>query len=538
MAERKNFPPKTYKGIIREIYNGIEMFHYKEHPDNLVEMLERSVARFGDREAVIDDNARLTYREFDHLCNNLAYSLRELGVKKGDRVAILMPNSWEFAASYYGIVRLGAIAVCLNWRCAAPELEYMLNDSEVTYLLMSPEYWETISSIRDKVPSLKGIYMRGQEAPKGTKLLDDLLKRDPGEKIVADPPVTQDDVAAIIYTSGTTGVPKGATQTHRNCVSNAMIAMKLADADETYKTLIIAPLFHVTGINAQLTAFLSIGGCSVLRPAFIPEDTLKTIQDEKINLGAGVVTMFYLLFYVPNWKDYDLSSLKYFILGGSPIPEVLFDQMIEALPNVKFGNVWGLTEATSIVSWNPHVDILRAPKSVGPPAPILEVKVMDENNNGLPRGEVGELCVKGPSVCKGYWNNPKATAETFVEGWLHTADLGYIDEDGYIYIADRMKDMIKSGGENIYCVEVENAIMQHPAVLETAVVGVPDPIMGDAVKAVIFLKPGMTATEDEIIEHCKKYIGSYKKPKFVVFTDTLLPKNPGGKVIKGLLKEM
>ncbi|UCD56508.1 MAG: AMP-binding protein, partial [Candidatus Hydrogenedentota bacterium] len=377
MSERKNLPAKAYEGIVRETHEGIEMFHYRDRPDNLVELLERSVRRFGNREAVVDDYARLTYNEFDSLCNTLAHSLRGLGVEKGDRVAILMPNSWEYAVAYYGIIRIGAIAVLLNWRCAAPELEYMINDSGTIHLLMSPEYWETIKSIRDRLPHVKGIYMRGDTVPGGTMGFDDLLRGGPKKRVVSEPPLTQTDGAAILYTSGTTGRPKGALQTHRSCVSNAMIASKLADGDETDRTLIIAPMFHVTGINSQLTAFLSIGGCSVIRPTFLPDDTLSKIQDEKITFGGGVAAMFFFLLNLPTWNDYDLSSLRYFLFGGSPVPVELFNQMIEALPHVKFGNVWGLTESTSIVTYNPHVDILRVPESVGPPVPIMEVSVMD-----------------------------------------------------------------------------------------------------------------------------------------------------------------
>jgi len=538
MAERRNFPPKAYEDIITEDYHGITMKHYRDHPDNLIDMLQGSVDKFGGREAVVDDNARLTYRDFDRLANNCAYMLREMGVNKGDRVAIMMPNSWEYAVAYYGIVRLGAISVNLNWRCAAPELEYMLKDSGAIYLLMSPKYWDAIKSIKDKLPDLRGIYMCGEEMPDGVKPFQYLLREDPGEKVAAEPAVTQDDVAAILYTSGTTGVPKGAMQTHRNLVSNACIASRLADGNEEDRTLVIAPMFHATGINSQLTAFLNIGGCSVIREAFVPDDTLKKISEEKITFGAGVAAMFVLLMMVPDWKEYDMSSLRYFVFGGSAVPVPLFEQIIEALPHVQFGNVWGLTESTSIVSWNPLEDILRVPDSVGPAAPILEVKVVDEGGKELPRGEIGELLVKGPSVVTGYWNKPEASAETFVDGWCHTGDLGYMDDDDYIWIMDRIKDMIISGGENIYCVEVENALLQHPAVLEAAVIGVPDELMGEAVKAVVFLRPGMTATEEEIIEHCKKHIASYKKPRSVVFTETLLPKNPGGKVIKSLLKDM
>ncbi len=538
MPERRNLPAKAYEGIVRETYDGVEMFHYRERPHNLIELLERSVKRFPRREAVVDDNARLTYEKFDRLCNNLAHALRNSGVKKGDRVAILMPNSWEYAVSYYGVIRIGAIAVLLNWRCAGPELEYMLNDSGAACLLMNSEYWATISSIRDRVAPLKRIYVAGGAPARDVGGFDELLKTGPGRKIVSAPPVTESDGAAILYTSGTTGRPKGALQTHRNCVSNAIIAGRIAEGDETDRTLIIAPLFHATGINSQLTAFLSVGGCSVIRPFFLPDDTLGKIQDEKITFGAGVAAMFYFLLNLPTWNDYDLSSLKYFVFGGSPVPVELFHQMVDALPHVRFGNVWGLTESTSIVTYNPHVDVLRVPESVGPPVPVMEVKVVNPDGIEVPTGEVGELCLKGPSATRQYWNNPEATKQTFVNGWVHTGDLGYKDEDGYVYIIDRLKDMIVSGGENIYCLEVENAIMQHPAVLDVAVVGVPDPIMQEAVKAAIVLKPGMTATDDEIREHCKTLIASYKKPKHIVFVDGMLPRNPGGKVIKAALRDI
>ncbi|RJP21368.1 MAG: long-chain-fatty-acid--CoA ligase [Candidatus Abyssobacteria bacterium SURF_5] len=536
VPERKNFPPKAYEGIVRENYEGIEMSHYRDRPNNLVELLARSVGSFPNREAVVDDNARLTYKDFDNLANNLAYYLQELGVKKGDRIAILMPNSWEFAVAYYGIIRIGAIAVLLNWRCSSSEIEYMLNDSGASYLLMNSEYWDKIKPVQKQL-RLKGIHCCGEAAPAATKPFGDLLKQAP-KSVKADPPVIQSDGAAILYTSGTTGRPKGALQTHRNCVSNAIIASRLAEGSETDRTLIIAPMFHATGINSQLTAFLSIGGCCVIRPFFLPNDTLAKIQEEKITFGAGVAAMFYFLLNLPDWADYDLSSLKYFFMGGSPVPVELFNQLAKALPHVKFGNVWGLTESTSIVTYNPHVDILRIPEAVGPPVPVLEVKVLDPDAKEQERGAVGELCVKGPSVVRGYWNNPEASRNTIIDGWLRTGDLGYMDEDGYVYIVDRIKDMIVSGGENIYCIEVENALMQHPAVLDAAVVGVPDPVMQEAVKAVICLKPGMTATENEIKEHCKKLIASYKKPKHVVFSDSMLPRNPGGKVLKSALKDM
>ena len=539
MDKLRHLPAALYEGIETEIYNGIEMRHYKKRPNNLVELLEKSVENFANREAVVDEKARLTYQEFDRLSNNLSASLRDHGMAKGDRVAILMPNCWEYAVAYYGIIRLGGIAVLLNWRCTAAELEYMLNDSSSSFLLTTPKFYQEIADIIPNLKYLNSIYCTNDASISGTISFEKEVKKEAASRINAESPVIEDDVAAILYTSGTTGRPKGTLQTHRNCVANALNASKLAEADETDRTLIIAPMFHATGINSQLTAFLYVGGCSVIRSAFVPQDTLTTIQKEKISFGAGVAAMFYLLLADPKWKSYDLSSLRSFVFGGSNVPVELFSQILGALPNVKFGNVWGLTECTSITTWNPHEDILRAPKSVGPPVPILDVKVVDpQNNQDMPYDEVGELCVKGPSVVKGYWNKQEATRQTFVNGWLHTGDLGYMDEDGYIYVVDRIKDMIVSGGENIYCLEVENAIMQHPAVFEVGVVGVPDPVMQEAVKAVVFLKQGIKATEQEIIDHCKSLIASYKKPKYVVFTKEPLPRNPGGKLLKTVLKDM
>lgn len=533
------FTIESFKGLAPEMFHGVEMRHYRERPSSLIEMLERSVAQYGDHEAVVDDNVRLTYKEFDGLCNNLAASLRDLGVKRGDRVGILMRNSWEYAVAYYGIAQLGAIAVLLNWRCAAPELEYMLKDSESVVLLMAMDFWSTISEIYENIDTLKNIYAVGENIPEAAGDFKDLIRNDPGEKIVADPPLREDDVAAILYTSGTTGLPKGAMQMHRNCIANAMNLALLTGGDRGGRTLIIAPMFHATAINGQLNTFIFRGGCSVIRPEFAPLDTLAKIQDEKITLGAGVATMFWIILNSTPYQDYDLSSLKFFIFGGSPVPVELFNQMIKAFPNVKFGNVYGLTEATSTSTLNAHEDIIRVPDSVGPPVPNLDIEIRDTvSNDPLPSGEVGEICVKGPTTVKGYLNKQEETAKTFVDGWVHTGDMGYLDDDGFLYVVDRLKDMIVSGGENIYSLEVENALMQHPSVMEAAVVGVPDERMQEAVKAVIFLKPGMTATEEEIIGHCKKVIASYKKPKHVVFTKEMLPKNPSGKVLKNLLKEM
>jgi acyl-CoA synthetase (AMP-forming)/AMP-acid ligase II len=539
MAARRNLPRQAYEGIVSETYNGIEVRAYADRPDNLAAMIEGSVERFGDREAVVDGPVRLTYKAFDRLSNNLAASLKERGVSKGDRVAILMPNSWEFAVSYLGIVRLGAIAVLLNWRCAGPELEYMLNDSGATCLLMHASYWATIEGVREKLNSVMRIYVQGDHVPEKTSAFPELIEKDAPRKITSDPPLSQEDPAAILYTSGTTGLPKGALVLHRNCIANALNAKNIAEGDEHDRTLIIAPMFHATGIHSQLTAFLNIGGCSVIHQTFDPIDTLRTIQDETISFGAGVAAMFWVILNMAPWKDYDLSSLRHFVFGGSPVPVELFHQMIESFPDVQFGNVFGLTEATSIVTFNPHEDILRVPSSVGPPVPVVDVEVVDPTSSEkVPAGKVGEILVKGPTVVKGYWNKPEANAQTFVDGWVRTGDLGHVDEDGYVYVVDRIKDMIVSGGENIYCIEVENAIMQHPAVMEAGVVGVPDPVMQEAVKAVVFLKPGATATEQEIIDHCRQLIAGYKKPKHVVISEGMLPKNPGGKILKKALKDM
>ncbi|MBT6501197.1 MAG: acyl--CoA ligase [Deltaproteobacteria bacterium] len=413
MSEYRSFKDGMYEDIEKEVFNGVEMRHYKDRPNNLVELLNTSVDRFSGRTAVVDNDVRISYGEFHRLCRNLALSLTSLGINKGDRVAILMNNGWEYAVSYYGIIQTGAIAVLLNWRCSGSELEYMLDDSGAKYLLMGGEHWEKLESISKTKISLKGIYTTHDHVPGKTECFGDLLEPDFQHASVEFPSIHEADPAAIMYTSGTTGKPKGALQTHRNCVANAVNVCKVAEIDENDIQIILAPMFHASGMNAGLTTCLYAGGSSVIRPSFDPLDALTQIQEEKITVSGGVATMWWVILHMTPWSDFDLTSLNKIIFGGSPVPTELIQQLTTAFPNVRFGNIYGSTEATSTSSYNTHEDILRIPEAVGQPLPTIDIKIIDPVS-GIPKphGEVGEICVKGPTVCGGYWNRPQATQET------------------------------------------------------------------------------------------------------------------------------
>lgn len=531
------FPSPAYKDIEEEEVLGIRIPVYQKRPHDLRAMLQQTVTQYGQRDCLVQDKVRWTFADFARYVDSAAGELqRRWNISSGERVAILLTNRLEFAVAYYAAVTIGAIAVVLNARCKAPELEFMLRDSEPRVLITEPILYEEVGPVLEHVPGLEAVILcAGDDAlPSSTLSFDTLTQasRKPFQVAIAE-----DDVAALLYTSGTTGRPKGAMQTHRNLVSNAMIATRLFQFAPGDRTLIVAPFYHATGVNSQLTAMLYAGGTSIVRPAFKADDFMEWIERERVTIGIGVATMFWLMLHSPNFDRYDLSSLRYIIYGGSPAPVELLGQLSRTFPHVQLGNVWGLTECTSIATLLPGSETLRIPESVGLPAPVLQVRVVDAVGQEVPDGESGELIVKGPSVVRGYWRRPEATASTFKEGWLYTGDIGRKDADGFLYVLDRKKDMIIRGGQNIYSIEVENVLYQHPAVLEAAVVGVADEVFGEQVKAVLVPKPGMELDGVEVRDFCRRAIADYKVPKYVEIVSAL-PRNPGGKVIKAQLRQV
>ncbi len=470
---------------------------YDVLPANLVYMLRASVERRGTAEAVaeISGGPRLSYAELWDRAARVAGGLRARGVQRGDRVAIRLANGVDWVLAFFGAVLADAIVVPVNTRFTDEEAGYVITDSGARY-----------------------VFAPGAALPDG----DPLVVDDQGP---ADP-------AAIFYTSGTTGFPKGAVTSHENFLSNAETCRRaLYVTRDDLRTLISVPLFHVTGCNSQLLVATYVGGTAVIMPAFDVGAFLRAIEEERIDTMVTVPAIYWLAISQPGFADVDLSSVRSVSYGGAPIAPELVTRLAKAFPHARLGNGFGLTETSSVATFLPHEFVARA-DSVGFPAPVCDVRL----DAALPDG-TGELLVRGPNVVSGYWNKPDATAAAFSGGWLHTGDLARIDDDGLVYLVDRMKDMINRGGENVYCVEVENALAGAPGVYEAAVLGVPDEMMGEKVGAVIVPVPGATFDVAAVFDYLGAHIADFKMPQYVAVSAAPLPRNPGGKLLKRRLRE-
>ncbi|MEV4601696.1 AMP-binding protein [Amycolatopsis sp. NPDC049253] len=478
-------------------------------------MLLDVAERHGPGEALVDGETRISHADMVRRSAVVATRLGELGVEPGDRVAILLPNGWQYAVSYFGVQLAGAIGVLVNTRFAQPEIEHVLTDSGAKLVI-------TDRDLPGAVDAAALTTDTGETADPAAQ---------PGQRSAPG------DVAHLLYTSGTTGRPKGAMQTHANLMFNAGTVRERLGAAPGERTLVAAPMFHATAIVSQFIGFLANGACCVFTPAFKAETTVALMASERITFFAGVAAMLRLILLKAEDAGADLSSLRLFVMGGSPVPEPFPAQVKEQLPDLVLGNVWGLTEGTSIVTFTAGAEYLSHAWSVGPVVDGVEVAIAlpGEPPRDL-RDTVGELCVRGPVVAAGYWGNPEATASTFVDGWLHTGDVGSIDGEGFVRVLDRLKDMIIRGGENIYSLEVESALAQHPDVAEVAVVGVPDPIFDERVRAVVVPRPGRTPSEESLREHAVKLLADFKVPVEWRFV-TELPRNPSGKVLKRELSD-
>jgi acyl-CoA synthetase (AMP-forming)/AMP-acid ligase II len=526
---------KRYKveGVGEESFGGVRLDVYLNRPRTLPEILNRTVQRDPKHEAFVHENQRISYGELARRVDSLAFQWKEeYGLRPGDRVMMLLRNTPEFVASFFAASQMGAISVPANTRLKAPEIEYLLKDSDPSILVLEPELWERVAEVKGGAPSLKAIFITGQDRVSGAILFSDLISRTAPQKI--QNPATEEDINSILYTSGTTGNPKGAMLCHRNFIANSMTAQALCRLSSEDKLLIMAPMFHVTALNSQLIKIVHAGATGVLMRAFKTEEILDMIEREQITEMTGVPAMYSMILQSPTLARRDLTTLKYCGYGGAPAPVEVIKTLKEKFPTWRLRNVYGLTEASSWVTMLPHEQTTIRPDSTGLPVPVVRLKIVSAQGEEVPKGEVGEILIQGPNIFKGYWKNPRATDESIKEGWFYTGDLGRFDEEGYLYVVDRKKEMVIRGGENIYCIEVENVLYQYPKIVEAAVIGVPDPILGEVVKAVCVLKKGQKASELEIQEFCKKYLADYKVPKNVCFIDEL-PRNPAGKVIKKAL---
>ena len=480
------------------------------------------------------------WNQFANRVSRLASGLCGLGVKPGDRVAMLSLNSDRYLEYFFAVPWSGGVFVPINTRLAPPEIVHWLNDSGASVLLIDDNFAAVLDKIQRQLESLKSIVHVGDGAPPAGMLSYEALIDGAAEMAPLD--TGGDQLAGLFYTGGTTGRSKGVMLSHRNLILNALqFAAEVGfRADSHY--LHAAPMFHLAN-GAATFAVTLMAGASTIISSFTPLDTLQSIQDNKINIALLVPTMINMTVNHPDVADYDLSSIRDIAFGASPMPEAVLQTALRVIPNAEFHHVYGQTEAAPVLTALPANRMVNdGPlagkiKSAGLAVPGLEVKIFDENDVEVPRNVVGEIVAQGENVMLGYWNQPEMTATTLRNGWLHTGDGGYMDADGFIYVVDRVKDMIISGGENVYSAEVEDAIYQHPDVVECAVIGIPHEKWGEQVHAIIRLSEAGAVDEAAIIAHCHEWIANYKCPRSVSFETEPLPLSGAGKILKTELRK-
>jgi acyl-CoA synthetase (AMP-forming)/AMP-acid ligase II len=536
------------------VIRGIPTRVWKNAPPNLPSLVRLSRAH-GDQTVTIFEEDRVSWEAQYRAIVALALDLRRLGVAKGDRVAIAMANLPEWPVAFFAATSLGAIAVPLNAWWTGAELEFGLADSGSKLLIADFARWQRIEPHRSALPGLDHVIVSRSPGALGDALrLEDLIGApnrwaDLPEAELPDVPLAPDDEATILYTSGTTGRPKGALGTHRNLTTNilsigyanARAALRRGEAppDPQPKiALMVIPLFHCTALSAMLMGTMVAGHTLVFMRKWDPVEAMAIIERERVQLTGGVPTIAWQLLEHPDRSRFDLSSLEQISYGGAPAAPELVRKIREefgALP----GNGWGMTETMATVTSHVGEDYLNRPDSAGPPVPIADLKIMSPDGTiELPVGDVGELWARGPQIVKGYWNNPEATAATFVDGWVRTGDLARLDGEGFLYIVDRAKDMVIRGGENIYSVEVENILFDHPAVTDAALIGLPHRTLGEEPAAVVHLAPGASATEEELKAWVRERLAVFKTPVRIAFLPEPLPRNANGKILKAELKAL
>jgi len=513
----------------------------------LNELLPKAVRLYPEKEAVVCGELRMNYREFAARVWRLAQGLRDLGINQGDRVAVLHENAHEYLEIYFAAAHLGVILVSLNYRLAPKELTGILNDSESLMLIAQGAFHEKAKDLPHSVATLKKIIWTRTDAQRFNEEnleYEALLKKYPDQP-PPSPAIADDDVAHLYYTSGTTGRPKGVMLTHKNVKSHALgtvAELHLTDRDRWFH---VAPLFHLADAWATF-AITWVGGKHVLIPAFDAGKVCRMIQEEKITLSNLIPTMLNMMVNHPDVGKFDYSSLRVILSGGAPIAPETVRKIVEAF-GCDYIQTYGMTETSPYLTLSILKDHLksRSPEEqlsfkakTGREFIGVSLRVVDEDGNdvAMDESQVGEIIVKGDTVTPGYWRLPDETDNAFRDGWLYTGDLAVIDGERYVNIVDRKKDMILTGGENVYSSEVENVLYANPNVLEAAVIGVPDDHWGEAVKACVVLKEGCSATEAEIIGHCRKDLAGYKTPKSIDFLENL-PKTGSGKIFKKGLRD-
>jgi long-chain acyl-CoA synthetase len=498
---------------------------------NIAKLADDRVTEQGERVVLIFEDREITNLEMMIQAKKLAGALSALGVQRGDRVIIQMPNCPEVLQAFGAVYRLGAVIVPINYLVGDDEIAYIYQDSGAKVLISSLDFLPKIRAAQVNAPEMKTIILIDSEVPEGTLSLSRLLEESEAREELEE--TSDDEIAVLVYTSGTTGRPKGVIHTHYSLYANAKMGYETIPLPDGLTSLSVLPLCHSFGI-ANMNSGLFRVGKTVLLNSFDLETIFRSIEKYQVNFMAGVPTMYVYMLLFPEPHKYDLRSMKYWVSGSAPLALEVWKKFKEVFGG-EIIEGWGLTEAGANNSVNP-LDGLKKVGSIGLPMMGMEMKIMDDNDRILVPGDQGEIVIRGPQIMKGYWNKPEETAEILRDGWLHTGDVGHVDQDGYFWITDRKKDLIIKGGENISPRAVEESLFCHPKVSEAAVIGMKDEVYGENIRAFVVLNPGEAATEEEMMDYCREKLAKFFVPRTITIVPSL-PKSLVGKILKKELRK-
>jgi long-chain acyl-CoA synthetase len=535
--------------LTTEAVYGREMQVFKTRERSMREKVAASAVH-GAKEFLVYDETRISFADFVELTWGAAHALLErYGLQRHDRVGILAYNRPEWLIALFGAASAGGISVGLNGWWTSEEVLYALKDSSCRFLIVDDLLWERAKPLIGQVPSLETVFYIGKNAPPGTVSIETLLQR---RSDAPTAPIEEDDPFVILYTSGTTGRSKGCITTHRGTVAqvqgilyNYFVSLLLKSVEGEVvalptdpATLLTSPLFHVAGLHSTVCMALTSGAKLIFGPPkFDPQRSLQIMQRERVTNWMAIPTLLQRLIEYPELDKYDLSALVMVSTGGAPTAPETAERartMLKAQPSL--ATSYGLTEVHGMATSIGGDEYLARKNSVGRPFPLVLIRIVNDKLEDVTTGLPGQILLGGPTVTPGYWERPVDTSNTIIDGWLHTGDIGYMDSEGFLYISDRAKDMVIRGGENVYCVEIENTLQEHPQIAEAAVFGIPDRDLGERVKAVVVRQPGSQLTAAEVKAHVGKHLAKFKVPEEIEFSDDPLPRNPAGKILKNILR--
>ncbi|MBB6448743.1 acyl-CoA synthetase (AMP-forming)/AMP-acid ligase II [Geomicrobium halophilum] len=506
---------------------GRDVFLFDSRPETVTSMFKQTVSRYPEREAIVFDDLRWTYQQLhDNVNVIVSYFHHQCNLQKGDRIALLVGNHPAFIQVFLACAKLGIIAIPLNVKSSKEELLFMVQQADAQLVCAESGFEELLRLWKGEKRQLLTV-----ENSNEFNNLQNVLQSPSRNSHLITPELKEEDPLYIMYTSGTTGQPKGAIGSHGNVIHSAMSYKNVLQVSDPARTLLAVPMYHVTGLIGQFIYMLLIGGTTVLMKRYQTLPFLKLIENEKINFLFNVPTIYIMMMNHPEFRNLSMDSLEVAAYGGAPMAEETIEKLMKELPSINLHNAYGATETSSPATIMPKNSELSKMASVGKAVPVGELKIVGEQGGELEPGEVGELYVKGPMVVKGYWKNEEGNHSSFEDGYWKSGDMAMKDDDGYIYIMDRKKDMINRGGEKIFSAEVENELYSHPEVLEVAIVAVPDEVFGEQVKAFIVPQDATQPKAEDIQSFLKERIADYKIPKYVELIEEL-PRNPGGKILK------